>query len=497
MNSIRIIPLVPDARRGVTSLMSMVYMVVFAALALGFYSQTTLNSTINHNDRRMHEARTAAESGLDFMRYQLSQVQLPPLMTEEQAFQEVRSDLAALLDGSGNLGGDTVGTIIQPAPVPPSTTLPAPYFEIPSNPNNYIATAATGPFFRVRLTRSGRDVVVTTIGRSGQTVASTVATRAATQLTFKTEEWPTDFFKYGIASKGRVGYNVTGQIIGGTPASHASILSTFAGANPVQIGSLTSTALNPTGITGNITVLNGYNPSFVGTPGAVSVGGQTSPAGLASQVVHKPAADMPEFPVADTSMYKQFATTTYTTGKALYENIIIPPNTNPTFSAGTVINGLVYVQQPNVVTFNGNVSITGIIVTEDVGVGNITTPTNHLRFEGNGGSKLPLDALTDPKFDALKQLGGAFIIAPGFDVRLSGNFGSISGHIAADQLTITGSSTSTITGSVMTLKGNPLTITGATRLSLASPGNNKWKGLRFKERFVPDNRSYQEVRVPD
>src|SRR5687767_16026049 len=96
-------------RRGVTSLMAMIFVVVFASLAIGFYAQTSINAKISGNDRRMIEARTAAESGLDFMRYELARVQLPPLMTEAQAFAEVRSDLATLLNGTGNMGSNVVG----------------------------------------------------------------------------------------------------------------------------------------------------------------------------------------------------------------------------------------------------------------------------------------------------------------------------------------------------------------------------------------------------
>src|SRR5438105_8647226 len=93
----------PARRRGITSLLAMLYLVIFATLALGFYAQTNMSSQLSNNERRSNEALVAAECGLQFVRYELSRVTLPPTPTDDHVFEEMNMDLASDLNGTGNL----------------------------------------------------------------------------------------------------------------------------------------------------------------------------------------------------------------------------------------------------------------------------------------------------------------------------------------------------------------------------------------------------------
>ena len=84
-------------------------------------------------------------------------------------------------------------------------------------------------------------------------------------------------------------------------------------------------------------------------------------------------------------------------------------------------------------------------------------------------------------------------LAPGFDVQLTGNFGSINGHIAGGSVSLTGSSNSSITGSLVGLKGM-VTIGGNTAATLVYDPNQGHAGLRFPDRYVPVAASYEEIR---
>ena len=64
-------------RRGLTSLLAMLFLIVFAALSVGFYAQTNMSVQVSNNERRSKEALAAAEAGLQFIRYQLSRVTIP------------------------------------------------------------------------------------------------------------------------------------------------------------------------------------------------------------------------------------------------------------------------------------------------------------------------------------------------------------------------------------------------------------------------------------
>jgi hypothetical protein len=157
------------------------------------------------------------------------------------------------------------------------------------------------------------------------------------------------------------------------------------------------------------------------------------------------------------------------------------------------MRGIIYIQQPNSVKFNGGVNITGVIVCEDVGVGNLLT--NILNFQGNGGTKKGVDQLPNsPEFAGIKtDLAGSFIIAPGFDVNFTGNFGSIAGHIVGDRVTMQGSSDATITGSIVSLK-NTLKISTNGVLNFVLDPNLGHGGLRFSDRYTPLPATYDEVK---
>lgn len=458
-------------RTGITSVLAMLYLVLFGMLALGFHAATSIASQVVHNDLRIAQAQLAAETGMDFMRFALHGVAIPPDVQPADILTEVAIDLEAQLKGTGNLGSNQVAIIGN-------------RIEVPVGANNYIRIGGTNLKFRAEVICIDRDLVVKVIGGPNN-FASTGAGRTAIELTYHPEERPTTFFEYGMASRGTFTL-LTKNLITANPPSHASVLSLSEANPPVMIGSSSST---PGGIAGAISVLQGATPSIF--PGW-SVAGSTSQTDIFSNhVAEFPITDAPKLPVIDTSMYRPFATNTYLPGGTHYENIIIPPNTNPTFNGPCDIKGVVYVQQPNQVSFSGKVAITGIIVSEGSGVGTIVS--NQLVFSGTGGSKQGVDALPDlPQFIGLKQLGGSFIIAPDFDVQLTGNFGNLNGHIVGDKVTLSGSTTSTINGSLVALTGN-LTIDGNSTVSLTYDPTQKHVGLRFDDRYVPDPTSYLET----
>src|SRR5688572_14404562 len=202
-------------RRGLTSLLAMLFLIVFAALSVGFYAQTNMSVQVSNNERRSKEALAAAEAGLQFIRYQLSRVTIPmqpfpnPQLTDDQVFEEVAMDLQSGITEAAvsNIIYDTDPTNDATEGVDP------PKVEIPADPKAYIAMSDNGPWFRVRLEQDGRDVVVTTIGKSAN--GTTSSGGRAVQVRFKTKEWPNRVFSYGMASQGKITLNQSARMIKG------------------------------------------------------------------------------------------------------------------------------------------------------------------------------------------------------------------------------------------------------------------------------------------
>ena len=94
----------------------------------------------------------------------------------------------------------------------------------------------------------------------------------------------------------------------------------------------------------------------------------------------------------------------------------------------------------------------------------------------------------------LRSLTGAFLLAPGFDVNFSGNFGTIAGSIIAGQVSMTGNAGGTVQGSVITTEDQPLTLNGTSNITIASTGTSNYPaGVSFGSYYSPLPDTYVEI----
>jgi hypothetical protein len=159
-------------------------------------------------------------------------------------------------------------------------------------------------------------------------------------------------------------------------------------------------------------------------------------------------------------------------GLATYENIRIAANTNPTFSNGVQIKGVMYVESPNVVTFANSCEMTGVIVTQDAGEDSDLS-ANSIYFKNNllvhGVEEL--DDL--PQFEGLHELAGTAILAPGFDIGFKNNFTTVNGSVIAESLELKNNLDGIVYGSIIILGGNGLNFNQNARLAI---DRSKYKG---------------------
>src|SRR6185436_18152241 len=105
-------PAVPrhsKSRRGVASVLAMLYLVIFSVMALGFYAATTTASQVAANERTTVSAQLAAESGFQFLRYHLSALEIPATTKTDGLLEQVYQQLAERLEPTANLGGNVIG----------------------------------------------------------------------------------------------------------------------------------------------------------------------------------------------------------------------------------------------------------------------------------------------------------------------------------------------------------------------------------------------------
>jgi hypothetical protein len=205
--------------------------------------------------------------------------------------------------------------------------------------------------------------------------------------------------------------------------------------------------------------------------------------------------DPPEFPTFDPTVYRQYATNTWKSGQKTQSNIIVPagsgtPNKPVTFNGNDVVQGILYIESPNCVKFNGNFNLMGFIVMETS-----SSTTDYLDFRGNVTmSPLP----SSPQFDALRATSGIAILAPNASVTMSGSADSqVRGSIVCNTFSFAGSADIQIdAGTLMTLKegSDAAVFAGKTvRFSSTGASNMPTTGVSYSTYFSPNPATYQEV----
>jgi len=182
-----------------------------------------------------------------------------------------------------------------------------------------------------------------------------------------------------------------------------------------------------------------------------------------------------QFPIPNTSHFEQYVTgvtidsTTDLSAFTTLDNVRIAAGTNPTFSADTQINGVLFVESPNIVNFSGNADITGVIV----GDGDYTdnSGTNEIVFRGNVSSSSVAEL--PESFGDLRDETGTFMMAPGFAVSMGGSFDTLNGCIAANGVEFFGNAGGIIGGSILNYSDEPMVLSGNSDLFFNRTGNTE------------------------
>jgi hypothetical protein len=453
--------------------LAMMYLMLFSALAVGFYAVASMSPQVATNERDAGLAQWAAESGMSFIRTQLWQLSVPPSTPQDDLLQQVYLDLAAQMDGTPNLAGTQVGYS--------SGAITIPYAA-----NKIVPLDDKGRGFRATITQVGKKLNVKVIGYAGNVAGSS----RGVQLTYDIAEKASKIFDYGLASKGGIQTAGSAWVQGQTDMTKGSVLSAL------ESGGSPSVIIGGDGISGDVTYMStAAKPSI-----SAEVGMTTNMASIWADHVHA-IDDSPEFPTVDTSIFKPYVQRNYVAGGAggVYENMKIPANTNPQFNGGDIVRGVLYIERPNNVKFVGNVKIEGTIVvdTDPAATGSAgSLSTNVITFSGNGGTKTGVESLpAQPQFDGLRNLTGSFILAPGFNVNLTGNFGAVNGSVVGSMITVDGSASLIVKGSLINVDPNLLLVKGNGEVVIASTGTTNYpSGLRFGSHYFPVPGSYREVK---
>jgi len=412
-------------RDGSALITCMIVLVVTTALAVGMATMAGANVEVADNQRGANQAFASAESGLEVTRYWMSEIRMPSSTPVEAylgaAISSLQTELAT--HGVSNLTFNSDGAI-------------------PAVPLN----SATKQSFSGRLCVDPTDPGVLRLYITGnsQEAARTIC------VGYRIKPYRFPIFDYGMATKGALQFPQNPTITGLADNWEADIYVESAGSNlAVQVGGNCN-------FDGHIDIGNPLG--MVDFAGAVQIAGDYGQTAIDNHVTI--GADPVEFPVPDTMPLESYATgqvigpATNVANSMTLVNASIQAGTNPTFLGNITIQGILFVEAPNIVRFTQNVSQQGIIVA----AGDVLNPgTNQISFEGNFASG-PYPA--DSQFDALRAEQGSSIVAPGFGVSFTGNFSSVNGVLAASSLYFSANASATINGTMISYSPAATTVEG-------------------------------------
>ena len=437
-------------------MLAMLYLVLFSGLALGFYASVNSAIQIGDNEADVSRARLAAESGQEFMRINLARVAVYEDPHPHRAFQAVAAQLAYRFDGTPNLRGGRIA--VQGAQV----RFPA---------SDYVDGDGAGGEFRVVVGQAVQGLRVSAYGRErGGAVTRCV------RLDYARGPANDGILDYGVVSRGVVTMESNAHVTGTPAAADGGVLVTSAASPAMSIGTNGS-------VSGVVALVH---PTAVATAGSSVIQGGVSY-----------GVEEPEFPRLDTSPFRPYAVNVIS-GKNVQvtagtvRNVYVKANSNPTFTGGTV-EGVVYIETPNKVTFDSNQSIRGVIVVQNDPTGDPST--NQLIFRSNTGiygvETLPA---TKDFPAALREMTGSIILAPTFGVHFSSNFGVAGGCVVADEVNFDSNSVGTIAGTVIALGGGGVRMAPNTNITVDASRSATPAGMTFTAGYRPIASTYDEAK---
>lgn len=413
-------------RQGSALVLSLLFVAVLSAMAVAMATISGTNVQVAENQRKVDLTRSCAESGLEVVRYWMSRVAISGMTPADQRFAQVTARLQEELTDAGitNYIASSTESAVTFSEIPLDSTLGSSFSALLTKIDND----------NIRLDITGHYGPCQRIIRTNYTFT----TRANT------------VFDFGVASKGPVSLSGNVELEGVTidVESNAYIES--------EESLLALSIIGNSHIAGQVKIVNPLAYVYL-QGGKAGVGGVTGEEALQEPytTIGVPPAEFPEMvpsQFADLVTLTDLDPNMDTSSDAVLTNIRIPANTNPTFSGRATLQGLIWVETPNVVTFTGSADVTAVIIGN--GDPNDDSGVNQLSFQGDVEST-PVTTLS-----GFEDADGTFVMAPGFHVSFGGSFSALSGAIAANGIEFFGNAGGTIQGSIINYSDNEMTLSG-------------------------------------
>ena len=428
------------ARRGVAFVITLIFLSLFACLAVAIAATADSNLTIARNRIAGQQASAFAATGIQLMQFNLGG------MPAGHAIDA--SHMNTLIYGHlTNVHNMTVDT-----PYTNGVTLPTITLKSADGRDGTVDVT-------IHATSDGKTVIITSVAHYPVDPDNPDAPAAKRSAMYRmgVQKQASHLPPFGVASKGIIS-------AGGSAVIRGDVLSAY-----YRSPGATVSAVRVDGsakVHGDVNAVDDWAGAIYEKKAGSIIGAKVT------GVVE------PVWPEVDITPFTDYVLATsegwevYSKDGPSFSNIRIPPNAGggEGLTISEDIKGVVYIQSPNKVKFSGG-TITGVIVTDPPDVDDLTA--NQITFTGNV-SISGVENLSEAKYDGLRALTGSFLLAPGFSTVFKGNFGVINGCMIASQFAFTGNAGSqaggTINGGIVNLRDSLFDITGSVDMTINHTG---------------------------
>ncbi len=426
-------------REGAVLIIAMIFVLIFSALAVSMATMSSANAQLASNHHKVGCALGSAASGLEVQRHWLTPVTMPSSTPTANYFSTIISTMQYDLDANSisNITLENDGSILPVS-----------------------LDSVTGQTFAGQMRISDSNSSVLEIFSTGGDAQITRTIKV--EFDIEPYKWP--IFNYGLATKGPLNYTGNPRMIAVNSAWEADLyVESASSAIALTVGGNTN-------FDGDVMIGNAAaNANFAG---AVQIAGDTGQSAIDNHVFI--GVDPVVFPEPDTARFGTYATgdvidsSTDLSSSNILVNCSIAAGTNPVFPKSVILQGILLIESPNVVTFTRNVALQGIIV----GEGDVTANpvTDRIDILGNFASgPYPWGA----EFDAIRSEVGSSIVAPGFAMSFQGNFSTLEGVVAVSGVHFSGNVAAQIKGTIINYSDDPMVIEGNATMNFDRQASTK------------------------
>ena len=430
-----------NRNEGATLVLAIMFLAIFSALTVAMVTFSANSVQIADNQRHANAAYQAAESGLEIMRYWLSRFIMPKTTPTSEYLPTILGSLRSDLTAAG-----VTQIVVQEDGSIPAISL----------------GVNTGSTFSAHLQMDANDPAILRLAVTGSRGQSA----RTIEVTFNMIPYEHPVFKYGVVTKGPLHFPQNPTLTGATQPWEADVYVDAPEMVAIDIGGNAN-------FDGNFHLRNPEGQMCCS--GDLQIGGETGQDALANHVFA--GAEPVPFPTPEIQAFKSFATgpvvnpaTMNLTKGLTLTNATIPAGTNPTFGGTVIIQGVLVIESPNIVTFGRNCQLNGVIV----GDGSVGSPEdNQIRFAGNFATG-PYPA--GEAYAGLASLAGTSILAPGFATSFTGNFSVIDGVVAVSGLHFAGNASAVVSGTLINYSTVPMVVDGNISLNFNRAASTRIPG---------------------